>query len=248
MTSQSRRFRKVRADFFFAASLLLCMTSSESLADRTVMGTITDKNDQPAGNVRVKALDNDTFSGDDEMGVDITDSNGYYEIHYAGGHWDPAWPFSTTWRPDIFIRVSAPVNGWCEDKRWKEDKNWVHRADSGVTGNQRHRDNLTKNLKVNNLPLPQVARGTFTLGQDMWCKVNFFFHTSCFACSDQGKIEWTEWGISGVPKYAERCDTAPLGACSQSDWEKIKNLNSDLSGYPAVDTDVKETQPRLRPQ
>src|SRR6266481_2318508 len=73
--------------------------SVDAYAVRTVKGVIKDRNGNPAPGLRVKALDYDWSSSDDEMGTATTDANGYYEIHYAGGHWDPAPHWWTAWRP-----------------------------------------------------------------------------------------------------------------------------------------------------
>jgi hypothetical protein len=216
--------------FCWITSFVFLVVPTMAAGERTVRGTITDRNNTPAGNVRVKAFDQDPLDADDYMGFAMTDSNGRYSIGYAGGHWDPspshAW---TIWRPDIYIRVSAPVNGWCTDKQWNDDKRWIHLKDSGVTSDHPHRSDLTKNLRVEGLPLPSIASGTFTLGVNMWCRVDFFFHHNCFACTAANeKIQWDDWGITGVPRTASRCDVRPLPNCTDADWGAIRDLDREL--------------------
>src|SRR4051794_17944169 len=92
---------------------------STAEAARTVRGKITDKNGNPASNVRVKAMDRDTFSSDDEMGRTMTNASGDYEIHYAGQHWDTG--VAPAWRPDIYIKVSYQAPGTCDDGEWSDD-------------------------------------------------------------------------------------------------------------------------------
>lgn len=205
------------------------------MCPRTVYGYITDKNGNPAANVRVKALDSDLLSPDDLMGTAMTDSNGYYEIHYEGGHWDSAPHWWTIWRPDIFIRVSAPVNGRCDDGEWKPDKNWIHLRDSGVKSNHPHRNNLRRNLQLLNYPLDPIEVHTFQRGVDMWSEVDFFFHASCFGCAPNGdKVEWDSWGIGGPPTIATRCWYPPNPKCTDADYEKIRDLG--FAPYPAEAT------------
>lgn len=210
---------------------LFLLNSTNAFAKRTVKGTITDKNGNPAANVRVKALDDDWPDSDDLMGTAMTNSNGYYEIHYEGGHWDTAPHWWTIWRPDIFIRVSAPVNGWCDNGDWNPDKNWIHRRDSGVTSNHPHRNNLTKNLQLHNYPLDPIEVHTFQRGVDMWSEVDFFFHASAFGCAPNGdKVEWDEWGIGGPPTSTTRCWSPPNQKCTDEDYEKIQDIG--LHPYP----------------
>lgn len=215
-------------------SVSVLLLSGDALAARTVQGTITDKNGDAAANVRVKAIDDDPWPNpDDLMGQDMTAANGSYAIHYAGGHWDSAPHWWTIWRPDIFIRVSAPVNGWCEDGKWNDNKNFIHLQDSGVTSNHKLRNDLTKNLALTDFPLPDVASGTFTLGSNMHCEVKFFLWTSCFACTAAGdKISWDEFGLSGVPRTRSRCDLRPLPQCTAADRAKISDLDAELSAMP----------------
>lgn len=208
---------------FLVVLLLIIIGPTITFAARTVKGTITDKNGNAAHNVRVKALDNDPWPNpDDFMGVDETDSNGYYEIHYEGGHWDSAPHSWTIWRPDIFIRVSAPVNGWCDDGDWEPGRDWLHLQDSGVTSNHPHRYDLTKNLKLTNYPRNVPSYQTFVSCENMWCKVNFFFHANCLACADDGsKIEWSDWGITN-PSVKDRCWFPPKPKCTSEDYEYIR--------------------------
>lgn len=200
---------------------------------RTVYGTITDKNGNPARNLRVRAMDSDTWPNpDDRMGDAMTDSNGYYEIHYEGKHWD-AFPHRwTRWRPDIYIKVAAPVNGRCDNGKWKPDRNWKYLGRSSVTSNHPHRNNLRKNLQLNNFPLDPVEVHTFQRGVDMWSEIDFFFHGKAFGCAPNGdKVEWSYWTAGGPPKIATRCWNPPKNKCTPEDIEKIRDLG--FAPYPA---------------
>lgn len=77
---------------------------------RTIYGYVRDNRGQPVSNVRVTAFDADV-GNDQFMGRVMTDSRGYYEIHYNGGHWDDCPHEWDCWRPDIFVTVSV--------RRWK---------------------------------------------------------------------------------------------------------------------------------
>lgn len=71
-----------------------------------------DRLDRPAEGVRVTAFDSDIFD-DEQMGRAMTDSKGYYEIQYRGGHWDSCPHEWNCWRPDIYVTLSV--------RRWKVD-------------------------------------------------------------------------------------------------------------------------------
>lgn len=197
-------------------------------AKRIVKGMITDKNGNPAANVRVKVMDSDWPDPDQEMCRDMTDTNGRYECQYEGkpgGEW---WDWSpskgwTIWRPDIYIKISTPVNGWCEGGTWNEDRNWKYLSQSGVTSNHRMSDDLTKNLQLNNYPLSEVKVQNFTRGVNMYCKVEFFLTGYCFGCSDEGdKVQWRDWGFGGPTQTAERCWFPPNPQCTDEDYGKIQ--------------------------
>lgn len=209
------------------------MYSSNAYAKRTVSGYITDKNGNAAANLRVKALDADWPDSDDLMGITMTDSHGYYEIHYEGGHWDSVPHWWTVWRPDIFIRVSMQVDGCCDDGEWDSDRNWVRLSpDSRTKSNHPHRNNLRMDLQLTNYPRDPVEKHTFQRGVDMWSEVDFFFHSSCFGCAPNGdKVEWESWGIGGPPTITTRCWYPPNPKCTHSDYEKIRDLG--LHPYPA---------------
>ena len=83
---------------------------SALVTSRTIYGYVRDSFGRPVSGVRVTAFDSDP-DDDDQMGRVFTDSRGYYEIHYRGGHWDPCPHQWTCWRPDIYVTVSA--------RRWK---------------------------------------------------------------------------------------------------------------------------------
>jgi hypothetical protein len=212
---------------------IVLLSPVDAIAKRTVKGTITDKNGNPAANVRVKAFDDDWPDADDLMAPPVmTNVAGYYEIHYEAKHYDNAPHGWTIWRPDIFIRVSAPVNGRCDDGEWKQEKNWIHLKDSRVTEDHPHRRDLTKNLKLTNFPMAPVFVHTFKRGVDMWSEVDFFFHANAFGCGPDGdKIEWEEWGMGGTPTSQQRCWYRPKAKCTESDYNKIRDIG--LHPYPA---------------
>lgn len=209
-------------------SAFLCLPLlylSDASPSRTVRGYITGRDGNPARNVRVKAMDSDWPDEDDVMETAMTDYNGYYEIHYEGGHWDPAPHSWTYWRPDIFIRVSAPVNGRCDNGVWNSSARWIHLGDSRVTDDHPHRYDLTKNLQLTNYPLSHVEVHTFERGVDMWSEVDFFFHSSAFECAPNGdKVRWDSWGIGGPPTITTRCWTPPLQKCTDADYKKIRDI------------------------
>ena len=78
---------------------------------RTIYGFVRDTAGKAVQGVRVQAFDDDDPAADSSMGVTYTDATGFYEIHYAGGHWDPCPHEITCWRPDIYVAVSV--------RRWK---------------------------------------------------------------------------------------------------------------------------------
>ena len=80
------------------------------MTKRTVYGYVKDTNRRPVSGVRVTAFHSDA-DDDDRMGRVLTNSNGYYEIHYDGGHWDPCPHSWNCWRPDIYVAVSG--------RKWK---------------------------------------------------------------------------------------------------------------------------------
>lgn len=210
-----------------------------AIAKRTVKGTITDKNGNPAANVRVKAFDDDWPDADDLMAPAVTtNESGYYEIHYKAKHYDKAPHGWTIWRPDIYIRVSAPVNGRCDDGSWKPEKKWKRlMPDSSVTENHPHRKTLVKNLKIRNYPF-NVAKQQFVLREDMWC-ASWPLHTNCFGCADNGdKVEWTEWGVEGVPKVRTRCWTHSNKKCTKSDYENILSAGKRVEDSPKQSGEV----------
>jgi protocatechuate 3,4-dioxygenase beta subunit len=123
---------------------MLFLNIDIAFARLTVKGTITYETDgTPVEGALVEAWDAD-IGYDDYMGDDKTNSNGYYEINYADGHWDPAPHRITTWRPDIYIKVDL-------------DGNFVEK--SSTKSNHPHRNDLTKNLAINS---PGVIYGRIT--------------------------------------------------------------------------------------
>jgi hypothetical protein len=210
---------------------LMFLVPCTALADRKVAGQIKDRNGNPLANVRVEAWDEDA-GADDKMGGPVaTNSTGRYELSYRAGKWDPDVPGTTWWRPDIYIRVKAR-GGYCDDSTWVASDGWHEIKRSSATEDHRVAQDLTKNLTINDYPL-ETVHGQATLGQNMYCK-SFFLRTSCFACIDDHKISWAEWGFTGVSSVAHPCgDATKLPNCSASDWKKIQALNTNLSdpGY-----------------
>ena len=204
------------------------------MCPRTVYGYITNKNGHPAPGLRVRAFDHDLLSPDDLMGTDMTDGNGYYEIHYESGHWDSAPHAWTIWRPDIYIKVSAPVNGRCDDGTWRPEKNWIALSHSGVKNNHPHRHNLRRDLQLMMYPIDEVYVHTFQRGVDMWSGAVLLLYGECMGCAPNGdKIEWSYWSFGGPPKLVKRCWYRPKPQCTEEDKEKIRDLPS---GHPAEST------------
>jgi hypothetical protein len=173
------------------------------LGKRTISGRITDKNDNPIANARVRAYDSDALSGDDLMGETFTNVNGYYSMTYEGKRWDTKWPFLNTWRPNIFIRVSVRVNGRCDDGEWNESANWRRLLpDSRVFSNHKMRKDLIINLKTNNYP-ENISIASFTECENMVCSQKFFFYYKCSGSYQGKKIEWSGWG--SLPYKETRC-------------------------------------------
>jgi len=75
---------------------------------RIVRGAVADTSGAKVPGLRIRAWDEDSPDGDDQMGAAFTDGNGVYSISYHGGDWDTAVPGLTTWRPDIYVTVERP--------------------------------------------------------------------------------------------------------------------------------------------
>jgi microsomal dipeptidase-like Zn-dependent dipeptidase len=133
-----------------------------------------DFNDLITGNAQATgdcdaALINLPCPGDvhDEMGEDITDANGNYRIEYdppyrwsgAPGHWDRVLDHNDTrWRPDIFIEVYVPTEGFCEPVQTGR-YNWRLAGRSHIVFDQQTDTDLTLNFTV--LELFDLSCGTF---------------------------------------------------------------------------------------
>lgn len=122
---------------------------------RTIKGTIKHGGTGlPIAGANVIAWDADSkyASNDDKMGEDTTNRNGYYEIHYARGDWDPPNPLDETERPDIFIRVKVKdaLDNW----------ELVHR--SSTRSNHRRSEDLTINANVWPHPYYEMVHGRIT--------------------------------------------------------------------------------------
>lgn len=97
------------------AVLFLLFIPSPSWAKRMITGTILTPTGQPAVGVIVKAYDEDndlTEGPDDPMGrAAITNKQGRYSIGpYKDQRWD-TYIRTTSWRPDIYIRVDQTIDG-----------------------------------------------------------------------------------------------------------------------------------------
>jgi len=133
---------------------------------RKIFGTIRDATDggRPVQGLRVQAWDDDYPDGDDFMGEAITDANGYYEINYSGGHWDPlASPRATTWRPDIYVTVAIKNAGG----------QWVQMKKSGVHSDHKLEEDLQIDLDVEIKP-PIAKMTPFQPEKHGFHFVNFF--------------------------------------------------------------------------
>lgn len=206
------------------ATLLLLILVQDAHAERKVQGTITDKNGNAVEGFRVKAFDHDTLSPDDLMGTSFTDRNGRYEIDYEGGHWDTAPHQTTRWRPDIYVKISMRVDGYCSGGEWDPNREWIHMGDSGVTSNHPLREDLTKDVQLENYPM-EMRVENFVLKKNMYCEVDIPGRHSCYACSSSGeKVEWSTWGFKSVPKAKTHCwfNLKPPKNCSLSDWDRIR--------------------------
>ncbi|MDR8389520.1 hypothetical protein NC796_00130 [Aliifodinibius sp. S!AR15-10] len=131
---------------------------------RRILGRIlSTDNMQPLEGYRVEAYDHDEFDSDDYMGSDISNQNGDYSINYRGGHWDPAPHEWTWWRPDIYVRILAPVEA---------PGGWIKVWQSGIRGNWRLRNDLRINAVVT--PPSELARsvsGVITWSNSTWPEV-----------------------------------------------------------------------------
>ncbi len=207
---------------------LLIFLPNTIMAKRTITGRITDKNDNPISQARVRAYDYDRLNADDLMGVAYTNSNGVYTIKYEGGRWDTKWPFLTTWRPNIFIKVSIAVNGRCDDGEWNASANWERLSKSGVKSNHRMSRDLTINMKIRDYPTDNIT-ALFTECENMICSFNFFFHYSCVGCYAGKKFEWSKWDTS-LPFKEEKCaNSNSKPDCTQRDLDDIrKKCNNRL--------------------
>ena len=105
---------------------------------RTIHGRVTDQSGHPVKNIKIEAWDYDWPDDDDRMGVVYTDAKGKYELHYRGGHWDPAPHRITTWRPDIYVTANMKNN----------NGNWMRVAKSRVYKNHKLRKDLKIDLKI----------------------------------------------------------------------------------------------------
>lgn len=209
-----------------AVATLLLIISTDSSAKHTVSGVITDKNGNPAVGVRVRLFDSDTIEDQEMMPPVFTDAVGHYKFDYKNKHWDdaPAPDIITTWRPDIYIKVSAPVKGRCDEGEWNADANWEYLDQSRVFSNHHMSQDLIINMKLKEYPR-NIMSETFIRGQNMWSEVDFFFHYSAFGCARNGdKVSWTGYGFGNPPIQQERCWVPPNPKCSTEDEERIKEL------------------------
>ncbi|MBU1978869.1 MAG: hypothetical protein KJ958_06835 [Gammaproteobacteria bacterium] len=207
-----------------AAAFFVIMPTGSS-AKETVSGVITDKIDRPVAGVRVRLFDSDATSADDLMAPPaFTNDTGYYKFHYEGRHWDTAPHGITKWRPDIYIKVSAPVYGRCDNGEWNADANWEYLDQSRVFSDHKIAEDLVINLKLKDYPA-DITSETFVRGENMWSEVDFFFHYTAFGCAQNGdKVSWSGTGIGGPPTRQTRCWVSPNPKCSAADQERIRAL------------------------
>jgi len=160
--------RKVGLDLTVCGALLLSLLAypSQARAERVVFGRVTGLDGQGVSGLRVIAWDDDQnlqgnlphdLNTHDLMGRAVTDANGYYRIDYprpggsgpGGGHWDSTPDHGLTiWRPDVFIVVDAPRNGFCTPARPTVDSDWRYVATSGVVYNHPMKNDLKLDLRV----------------------------------------------------------------------------------------------------
>jgi endonuclease/exonuclease/phosphatase family metal-dependent hydrolase len=97
------------------AIVFFMIAPSHVMAKRMISGVIIMPTGVPAVGYKVKAYDEDDVTGgsDDKMGKTVTtDAQGRFKIgRYAGKDWDTQFPGSLSWRPDIYIKVYAVING-----------------------------------------------------------------------------------------------------------------------------------------
>gem|GEM_PF-6084803 len=185
--------------------IILTTLSISCFANRTITGRITNKNNEPISGARVRAYDYDLLSANDLMGETQTDYNGYYTINYESKHWDTKWPFSTTWRPNIFIKISIKVHGRCDDGEWIATAEWKNIGESSVHSNQRLSNDLTINFKADDFPTDNVEVVTFTECENKHCYTNFPFHYHCKGFYQGKETEWGAWSLNGFPYIVIRC-------------------------------------------
>lgn len=181
-----------------------------AVTKRTIYGYVRDAQQQPMAGFRVQAFDADDLDDDDYMGEVFTDANGYYELHYDGGHWDPCPHEITCWRPDIYIVVSARTwidHGSVYTGPWGSPRPicsnleyaWQTATVSSEHSDWRHDDPL---------PLSLVTPPRAAIWQDSsdkpacvtgpFCKTFVSIHAECFAvverlqgCTSSGEqYEW----------------------------------------------------------
>lgn len=179
-------------------------TVSGVVTRRTIYGHVRDQYGRGVASVRVTAFDSDPGT-DDLMGRVYTDRNGYYEIHYRGGHWDPCPHRWTCWRPDIYVTVSARdwkvqgdrydgkplcrnvTYGWNRVRRSRGYGNWRLRNSLRVNLTTRPRNEIWEERSDK----PDCLRGPF-------CYNFSYITTSC-----RGVVE-SLTGCSGGYEYSWR--------------------------------------------
>ncbi|MBN2569004.1 MAG: carboxypeptidase regulatory-like domain-containing protein [Deltaproteobacteria bacterium] len=108
-----KRRRKVQSMLSLCAltvvSMVFVLHVGSALAKCTIYGKVTSTKDgKPLAGATVTAYDSDT-GNDQKMGSATTDGNGDYRITYRDGSWDgKKTSRHTSWRPDIYIKVTAP--------------------------------------------------------------------------------------------------------------------------------------------
>ncbi len=101
------------------------------MANRIISGELRDQKGRPLVGAQVSAWDSDTdFPGDNDdfMGDTISGANGCFQITYKGGEWDTRLPGSTSFRPDIYLKVkirSVFTQKWVKVWQSKVYSNWI---------------------------------------------------------------------------------------------------------------------------
>ena len=171
---------------------------------RTIYGYVRDRNGRGVGGVRVTAFDADP-GADDLMGRVYTNSRGYYEIHYRGGHWDPCPHRWTCWRPDIYVTVSG--RDWKVEGDRYEGKPLCHNVTYGwrreSKSRQRNNWRLRRALNMNLRSRPKAQMWEERSDKPDCLRGPFCYNFSYIETSCMGFVE-SLTGCSGGYEYSWR--------------------------------------------